>query len=207
MFPTPTHKVYEVGKDQKYFSKRIIIEPERKGAEKYKYNIETRKGKDYTPYVQHQTRTASTDAKRVGKVMDVLKGVQYFTKNIVIQPVPIDYKSGRKGSYSENISSNKSNKGKDWKDESSSKFGNNNLVYSSGKQSYSGRFEKKKEKKPWVAEIKNGEDIFAGIQSETEALSESMIKALDSFDDNTKFFHKEITIRPVFIPPLKLNKH
>ena len=176
------------------------------GVRNLNVNIETRKGKDYTPYVAHPTRTSSTDSKRVGKVMDILDGVQYFTKNIVIQPVPNEYKSGRKSPYSENISSNKSIKGKDWKEESSSRFGNNNFVYSSEKQTHSGSFEKKGEKKPWTQIAKNGEDIFAGFLSDTDMLSDDMIRSLDSFDENTKFFHKEITIRPVFIPPPKMNK-
>ena len=135
--------------------------------------------------------------------MNILKGVQYFTKNIVIQPVPIHYQSGKKSTSSgENMSSNKSDKDRKEK----SKFITSNIIYTSGKESKSGSG-KKAEKTPWKVENRNEEDLFLGTaSSDQETLSESMLKAIKGYDENTKFYHKEITIRPVFIPPPKFNK-
>ena len=193
--------VYEVskpGKGQKYFN----IEPSRKTFEKTEkgkrttsssfrnINIETRKGRDYNVAQEAHLRTSSTDNKKAGKVMELIKGVQYFTKNIVITPVPIEYKTSKKESYKvENLTSNKSGKEKDWK-ESNVKFGNN-VIISSGKQTKSGSSE---ERKTWGIDTKYGIDRFSG---------DSILSDLNTYDDNTKFFHKEITILPVYIPPPK----
>ena len=193
--------VYEVskpGKGQKYFN----IEPSRKTFEKTEkgkrttsssfrnINIETRKGRDYNVAQEAHLRTSSTDNKKAGKVMELIKGVQYFTKNIVITPVPIEYKTSKKKSYKvENLTSNKSGKEKDWK-ETNAKFGNN-VIISSGKQTKSGSSE---ERKTWGIDAKYGINGFSG---------DSILSDLNAYDDNTKFFHKEITILPVYIPPPK----
>ena len=135
--------------------------------------------------------------------MNILKGVQYFTKSIVIQPVPIQYQSGKKSTSSgENTSSNKSDKDRKEK----SKFIISDIMHTIGKQSQSANG-KKAEKKVWKVENRNGEDLFLGAaSSDQETLTESMLKAIEGYDENTKFYHKEITIRPVFIPPPKFNK-
>jgi len=211
----PAHEAEKLGKDVKYFSKNIVIEPSRRGYERTDYgkrtvstgyrdlnvNIGTRRGRDYgSKYETHIARTASTDDKKAGKVMELLKGVQYFTKNIVIQPVPIKSKSGKKSpTYSEDISLNRFGK------EKSDKFGSNNVVYSSGKQSKSSS-NKKTEKRPWKGELRNGEDAYLGTAtSDQDTLTESMLRAIEGFDENTKFYHKEITIQPVYIPPPKFH--
>ena len=203
-----TPNIYEVnkpGKDQKYFTKNIIIEPSRKTFEKSEkgkrtasssfrnINIETRKGRDYNVAQEAHLRTASTDNKKAGKVMELLKGVQYFTKNIVITPVPIEYKTSTK----------KYGKEKDWK-ENSDKFANNNIIISSGKQTKSGSSGKRNQ---WEIDAKCGMDSFGGkMLNGRGRLGDNILQALDGYDDNTKFFHKEITILPVYIPPPKYSK-
>ena len=55
-----------------------------------------------------------------------------------------------------------------------------------------------------------GEPRFEGgaiLANQKDAVTESMLRAMGSFDENTKFYHKEITILPVFIPPPKGPKH
>ena len=124
--------------------------------------------------------------------MELIKGVQYFTKNIVITLVPIEYNTSKKKAYTaEHIALNKSGKGKDWK-QSSGKYGNNNIIISSGKQTKSSG--SSGEKKLWEMGVNYGLNGFT---------DDSFLNALDGFDDNTKFFHKEITILPVYIPPPK----
>ena len=195
-----THSELEItkpGKEQKYFSKYGIRTSS--DYKKLKINIETKRGKDYykTPYVEHATRNASTDSKKVAKEIDILDGVQYFTKNIVIQPVPLT-----SSSQNTTYTIDKSGKGKDWK-ESSDRFGNNNQIYSSGKLTSSGKLEKR----AWEPEYKFREDMFLGKSSDQDIFTDSLLNSMDGFDENTKFYHKEITIQPVFIPPPKFSKH
>ena len=137
--------------------------------------------------------------------MELLKGVQYFTKNIVIIPVPTEYKtSKKKPSTFENVSLNKYGKEKYWK-ESSDRSRNNNIIILSGKQTKSGSSGKRKQ---WEIDINKGIDAFGGkISSQRGLLGDNILEALDRYDDNTKFFHKEVTILPVYIPPPKYSQH
>jgi hypothetical protein len=195
--------------DQKYYNKNISITPSDVGYKRSgikNINIETRKGKDYDYKGARVERNVSYDDKKSGKVIEVLKGVKYFTKNIVIQPVQSTYESSGKSSFSkEKVYINKSKKSQE---EISGKYGTNNTVYSSEKQTHSGDKSKQGEKKAWKIDSKNEDDIFSCIpQSDQDILSESILKMMDNFDDNTKFYHKEIIIQPVFIPPPKILKH
>jgi hypothetical protein len=55
-------------------------------------------------------------------------------------------------------------------------------------------------KRPWDAEGKYGEETFSGrTASDQEILTESEMRRL-GINENTKLYHKEITIRPVVIP-------
>ena len=207
----PATKEYEkegkLRKDQKYFSKNIVIEPTIKGYKPYDYlkrtqsidrmnlNIGTRRGNEYTTYEGEHSRTASTDKKKTGKVMEILKGVKYFTKNIVIEPVSNKYKIGDKSNYS-TIGTDK-----EWK-ESSGRFGNNQM-YTNERQSRTSIKDKGKEKKPLELQM----NVFPGSASnEADILTESMLRNMEGIDENTKFYHKEITIVPVILPPLRFSK-
>ena len=71
----------------KYFSKNIVIQP---------INIVTQRGETQTNIQQYQVdynnrpgmKRASKDNKNLVQTIDILKGVQYINKNIVIEPVP-----------------------------------------------------------------------------------------------------------------------
>ena len=158
-------------------------------------NIGTRRGNEYTTYEGEHSRTASTDKKKTGKVMEILKGVKYFTKNIVIEPVSNKYKIGDKSNYS-TIGTDK-----EWK-ESSGRFGNNQM-YTNERQSRTSIKDKGKEKKPLELQM----NVFPGSASnEADILTESMLRNMEGIDENTKFYHKEITIVPVILPPLRFSK-
>ena len=54
---------------------------------------------------------------------------------------------------------------------------------------------------------KNGEDLnFGRISHDNEIINENMLKNIPGIDENTKFYHKEITITPVVLPPLRLSQ-
>ena len=113
-------------------------------------------------------RGASTDDKRISQKIDLIKDVQYFTKNIVIEPV-------------QNNRYNISNKNE-----------TNATNY------YTKNIRKQKE-----LSMKNGEDSMMGhLLSNMNIITEDMIKNIPGIDENTKFYHKEITITPVRMPPL-----
>ena len=61
--------------------------------------------------------------------------------------------------------------------------------------------------KTWESEHRSGEDIRSSGQT---TFSENILRNIDIrnmvIDENTKFFNKQITIIPVFIPPLKYDK-
>ena len=71
----------------KYFSKNIVIQP---------INIVTQRGETQTNIQQYQLdynnkrgiKGVSKDNKNLVQTIDILKGVQYINKNIVIEPVP-----------------------------------------------------------------------------------------------------------------------
>ena len=125
--------------------------------------------------------------------MDILKGVQYFTKNIVIQPVPIEFKTEKNQIYTYEKESNKSEKDRSRK---------SNVNISSDKRTKS----VSNERRSWESEHRFGEEPFLGIRSSDQTnFSEDMLKNMD-LDENVKFYHKEITIKPVYIPPPKFEK-
>ena len=119
-------------------------------------------------------RGVSTDDKKIVKKIDLLNGVQYFTKNIVIEPVK-NYR------YISN---------KIEKSESSNKSMSN-----------------KNGRRQWEVNAKNNEDGIMGhyLSNNIEIITEDMIKNIPGIDENTKFYHKEITITPVFMPPLRFD--
>ena len=171
-------------------------------------NIEERRGKDFTRYDKSGARTISSDAGRYGQygksgqygkygqygksgqygqfeqygqfgqTIDILnQGLQYFTKNIVIEPVLTTSKGGQQSIYTY---------------ESLAKSGKS---ISSGKQMKDGRV-----KRPWDAEGKYGEETYSGrTVSDQAILTERDMRRL-GINENTKLYHKEITIRPVVIP-------
>jgi len=107
--------------------------------------------------------------------------LQYFTKNIVIEPVlnttTYTSKDAQQSIYTY---------------ESLAKSGKS---ISSGKQMKDGRA-----KRPWDAEGKYGEEAYSGrTPSDQEILTESEMRKL-GINENTKLYHKEITIKPVVIP-------
>ena len=110
----------------------------------------------------------------------------------------------KKPSTFENVTLNKYGKEKYLK-ESSDKFGNNNVIISSEKQTKSGSSGKRKH---WEIDVNKGIDTLTDkISSQRGMLGNNILEALDGYDDNTKFFHKEITILPVYIPPPKYSQH
>ena len=222
-------KEEEIEKEQKYFTKNIIITPYDKGydsikkgeeqllkkniifepssssikQEKTKYesktfhrvgkdsniNIGTRRPSDYiNSPSQKLERYSSTTDKNTSKDSESGKEVQYFTKNIVIQPVPIDFKGEPIQVYTfERESLNKSEK---------DKFGKNII----GKTTILSS----REKPAW--ESRFGESTFLGIRgSEQTMFSEDMLKS-GEINENTKLFNKQITITPVILPPLPFPK-
>ena len=63
-------------------------------------------------------------------------------------------------------------------------------------------FQNKREKRPWDIDV---DRISGRASSEQEVLNDSLFKSIKSMDDlegNSRFYHKEITIKPVFIPPV-----
>jgi len=208
----PADKGYDIAeglrKSDKYFSKNIVIEPMTKDAKKQDYTkrtqstagrdlgIESRKGREYGSYESRFDRTASVDNKTTGKVIDILKGVKYYTKNIVIQPVQKDARIGKKNTYS-TIGTDKDRK------DSKESSGIDNQIFSSGRQSKLSLQDKRRDKKPWDIEF----DIFSGRSpSDQDILSDSVLRSMEGIDENTKFYHKEITILPVVLPPLRFSK-
>ncbi len=209
-------------KGQKYYNKNIIITPSGYGDKKIydsqygrrefstgdrNLNIGTIRGRDFAGYDKSGIRNISSDKGRYGhygkygqfgqygqygqfgqydqfgQTLDILnQGLQYFTKNIVIEPVLTTTKGGQNNIYTyENINLAKSGKS-----------------ISSGKQMKDGRI-----KKAWEVEGKYGEEIYSRrTPSDHEILTESEMRRL-GINENTKLYHKEITIRPVVIPKQK----
>ena len=158
------------------FTKNIIIEPSRKTFEK------SEKGK----------RTASSSFRNIN--IETRKGRDYnVAQEAHLRTASIEYKTSTK----------KYGKEKEWK-ENSDKFANNNIIISSGKQTKSGSSGKRNQ---WEIDAKCGMDSFGGkMLNGRGRLGDNILQALDGYDDNTKFFHKEITILPVYIPPPKYSK-
>ena len=126
--------------------------------------------------------------------MDLSEGVQYFTKNIVIQPVPIEHKNETQIYTYERV---------DKKEKEIGTFGKDIDKHIKKVRTH--------EKKSWESQSSSGEEALVGIRSSGQtAFSEDLLKGVDirtmDIDENTKFFNKTITIKPVFIPPLKFDK-
>ena len=112
--------------------------------------------------------------------------MKYFTKNIVIEPVT-------KGKY--NIQS------------ASLKDSENKWSTHSGRSQVNKVYSKGAEKRPWEIDSKNGEDGFFGRYSnDAEIYSEDMLRKIPGINENTKFYHKTITITPVILPPPKFSQ-
>ena len=141
-------------------------------------NAEIKKGQ-YPKYAQGIKTISTNDVKTA----DLLKGMKYFTKNIVIEPAT-------KGRYNIQSISNKDSEHK-W----SSQSGRSqvNKIYAKGA-----------ERRPWEIDSKNGEDGFFGRYSnDMEVYNEDLLRKIPGKNENTKFYHKTITITPVIIPPPK----
>lgn len=209
---TPGSKEYE--KSEKYFSKNIVMLPKIKGYEQSKYliksktsygsknlNIETKKGKDYNKnYDERKSfRNVSHDDKKICKCFDILKGVQYYTKSTA-ESTKNENKKTPKSNYSfENQSLKRSGNEKEWKELSC--ICGSSVRFSSGRLSKMS-FQNKREKRPWDIDV---DRISGRASSEQEVLNDSLFKSIKSMDDlegNSRFYHKEITIKPVFIPPV-----
>ena len=142
-------------------------------------NAETKKGGYNNKYTQGIKSISTNDVKTA----DLLKGMKHFTKNIVIEPVQKTKYNIQ--SVSLNASENKYSK--------QSERSQVNKVYSKGA-----------ERRPWEIDSKNGEDGFFGRYSnDNEVFSEDMLRKIPGINENTKFYHKTITITPVIIPPPK----
>jgi hypothetical protein len=176
--------------ERKYFNKNIEIQPVIIGTKKGEIsstqnkviNIGTRV--NITPSINNKRgmRGASTDNKNLVKTIDILKGVKYFTKNIAIEPAQVS-------KYNiHNISMKDSGK-------------------QSGKTTYGKTYSRGAERRTWQIDYKNGEDLnFGRISHDNETINENMLKNIPGIDENTKFYHKEITITPVVLPPLRLSQ-
>ena len=182
----------------KYLSKKIEITPSRDETKKNIYvnqgqkffskniiiqpvNAETKKG-EYSKYSQGIKTISTNDVK----TSDLLKDVKYFKKNIVIEPAT-------KGKY--NIQS------------VSIKDSENKWSTQSGRSQINKIYSKGAEKRPWEIDSKNGEDGFSGRYSnEAEIYNEEMLRKIPGINENTKFYHKTITITPVIIPPPKFSQ-
>ena len=135
-----------------------------------------------TNYQQYQSQQGQRGTRGVytsysnlaNNTADIIKDVQYFNKNIVIEPV-------QKGKYNvQNISIKGSKTG-----------------YEVNKAS-----SRISDRRPWEIDAKNGEDVFSGrVSDDSEIISEDLLKKIPGIDENTKFYHKEITITPVVVPP------
>jgi len=127
-------------------------------------------------------RTVSSDSRNIGQNIDILKeGIQFFTKNIVIEPVFPQYKSGQKSTYSfENMTSVQR--------------------ISSVKKEKDGKTMKiQGTKRAWEIEGRSGDDVFYGrTPSDQEKLSDSALKSR-GIDDKTKYYSKQIVVQPVNI--------
>ena len=65
-----------------------------------------------------------------------------------------------------------------------------------------------RERRPWEIDSKNEEDAFFGRFSENdEVINEDVLRNIPGIDENTKFFHKQIIITPVIIPPPRFIHH
>ena len=49
--------------------------------------------------------------------------------------------------------------------------------------------------------------FYGRISNDMEVINENVLKSIPGIDENTKFFHKEITITPVIIPPPMFSQH
>ena len=181
-------------KEQKYFSKNIVIQPVIAGTQQRTISqskISTSGNRTNIHQYQNQnikrrTRGVSSDDKKIVKTIDILKGVKYFTKNIVIEPV-------QEGKYNIQKESGRDSENKWSKQSGSSAFS---------------RVRRGNERRPWEIDSKNGEDMFYGrISNDMEVINEKVLKSIPGIDENTKFFHKEITITPVIIPPPMFSQH
>ena len=142
-------------------------------------NAETKKGEYNNKYTQGIKSISTNDVKTA----DLLKGMKIFTKNIVIEPV-------QKTKY--NIQSVSLNAPE------------NKYSKQSGRSQVNKVYSKGAERRPWEIDSKNGEDGFFGRYSnDNEVFSEDMLRKIPGINENTKFYHKTITITPVIIPPPK----
>ena len=193
--------------------------PKTKGYEQSKYlrksktsygsrnlNIETKKGKDYNKNYDDERksfRNVSHDDKKICKCFDILKGVQYYTKSTA-ESTKNQNKKGARSNYSfENQSLKRSGNEKEWKELSC--ICGSSVRFSSGRLSKMS-FQNKRDKRPWDIDV---DRISGRASSEQEVLNDSLFKSIKSMDDldgSSRFYHKEITIKPVFIPPVKNTK-
>ena len=166
----------------KYFNKNIVIQPVVAGTrieDSSRTGISSASRTNYQQYQSQQgqrgTRGVYTSYNNLANnTADIIKDVQYFNKNIVIEPV-------QKGKYNvQNISIKGSKTG-----------------YEVNKAS-----SRVSDRRPWEIDAKSGEDVFSGrISDDSEVINEDVLKKIPGIDENTKFYHKEITITPVVIPP------
>ena len=150
--------------------------------------------------------------------------IKYFSKNIVIQPVNIvtqtgqtqtnvqqyqidynnNYRRGMKG-----VSSGNKNLIPTIDILKEVKYFNKNIVIEpvNRRQGQIGKRETR-ERRPWGIDSKNEEDEFFGRFSENdEVINEDVLRNIPGIDENTKFFHKQIIITPVIIPPPRFIHH
>ena len=189
--------------EQKYFSKKIEITPIKDDNKKQGYvsSIQTQyknQGNKYftkniviqpvntssqkdESYNKRGFGRISNENKNLNNTADILKGIKYFNKNIVIEPVHIEKYTTQNVSMKD--SGNKYHK----------QIGES-TAYTRGT-----------ERRPWQIDAKSGELFSRKISSNTQ-ISEDILKNIPGIDENTKFYHKEITITPVTILPLKFNQ-
>ena len=175
--------------ETKYYNKNIVIQPVATGT-KVEETSRTGSSSGYRANVQqYQIQQSKSGARGVysgyGNTADIIKDVKYFNKNIVIEPV-------QQRKY--NIQ-NVSIKGSETKYQKQS-------GYEVSKTSSRGR-----ERRPWEIDAKSGEDVFFGrLSGDSEVINEDMLKNIPGIDENTKLYHKEITITPVIVPPPKFSQ-
>ena len=151
-------------------------------------NIETKKGSDYNNTDEGDERVFSSDDKKNNKLTEILK-------RALIEETERQHKNEQKSNTSsENMSLKKSGNEKEWKD-LSGRFGNS-LITSSGRQSKMSYYRRsKKEKGPWD----DIEPCSGRALNEQDKLNKNIIKSMDELDRETKVYHKELVIKPVFV--------